>query len=113
MACYHKNWAYFSARFDIPCAVYVEPKPGIPPTPGHVRDVIAYIRDRGIPVLLAANYFSQRQVDQVAERAGARGLRVPEHVGGEEGVDTYFDLFDRWIPCLAAAFGGPVTTCNR
>ncbi|MDX1578440.1 MAG: metal ABC transporter substrate-binding protein [Gemmatimonadota bacterium] len=113
MACYHKNWSYFSARFDIPCAVYVEPKPGIPPSPGHVREVIDFIRDNDIPVLLAANYFSRRQVEQVAERAGATPLMVPEHVEGEEGVDTYFDLFDRWIPCLADAFGGPVATCNR
>jgi ABC-type Zn uptake system ZnuABC Zn-binding protein ZnuA len=104
MVCYHKNWAYFSARFQIECAMYVEPKPGIPASPGHVRDVIAFMEANSIPVLFAANYFSQRQVELVADRSGALPLRIPEHVDGEEDVDDYFDLFDAWIPCLAVAF---------
>ena len=37
MACYHKEWAYFSERFQVTCVAYIEAKPGIPPTPGHVR----------------------------------------------------------------------------
>ncbi len=113
MACYHKNWFYFSARFDISCAVYVEPKPGIPPSPGHVGEVISFIRDNDIPVLFAANYFSHRQVEQVAGRSDATPLIVPEHVDGEPEIRTYFDLFDVWIPCLARAFGGPGTACSR
>lgn len=112
MVCYHKNWAYFSARFEIPCAMYVEPKPGIPPSPGHVRDVIAYIRENSIPVLWAATYYSGRQVEQVASRAGAIGLRVPNSVEGAPGIITYFDLFDMQIRCLAAAFQGQETECS-
>lgn len=114
MGCYHKNWAYFSARFRIECAIYVEPKPGIPPSPGHVRQVIETMRDRSIPVLFAANYFSRRQVETVARRAGASPVRVPEHVEGAAGVDDYFDLFDLWIPCLAAVFRGaePAPRCR-
>jgi ABC-type Zn uptake system ZnuABC Zn-binding protein ZnuA len=113
MVCYHKNWAYFSARFEIECAMYVEPKPGIPASPGHVRDVISFMETNSIPVLFAANYFSQRQVELVAQRSGALPLRVPEHVDGEEGVDDYFALFDAWIPCLAAAFQQGDGTVHR
>ncbi len=116
MVCYHKNWAYFSARFEVECAMYVEPKPGIPAAPGHVRDVIAFIRENSIPVIFAANYFSRRQVELVASRSGARPLIMAEHVDGAPGVTTYFDLFDAWIPCLAAAFGdtgGVVSRCAR
>ena len=46
MACYHKEWAYFSNRFKITCVTYIEAKPGIPPTPGHVQEVIALMRER-------------------------------------------------------------------
>ncbi len=116
MVCYHKNWAYFSARFDIECAMYVEPKPGIPASPGHVRDVITFMQEESIPVLFAANYFSRRQVELVANRSGAIALIVPEHVDGEDGVDDYFDLFDAWIPCLAAAYpddAGVTHRCTR
>ncbi len=104
MVCYHKNWAYFSARFRVECAMYVESKPGIPASPGHVRDVIEFIRSEKIPVLFAANYFSKTQVDRVAGRTGITGLSVPEHVAGAEGVDTYFDLIDLWVSRLAATF---------
>ncbi len=104
VVCYHKNWAYFSARFRVDCAMYVEPKPGIPPSPGHVRDVIDFVRREGIPVILAANYFSASQVRRVAERTGARAVIVPEHVGGAEGVDDYFELVDLWVSRLAEAF---------
>jgi ABC-type Zn uptake system ZnuABC Zn-binding protein ZnuA len=105
MVCYHKNWAYFNARFRVECTMYVEPKPGIPPAPGHVGEVIEHIRTERIPVIFVANYFSRSQVERVASRTGARAVIVPEHVGGEAGVDDYFTLVDRWVSGLAAGFG--------
>ncbi len=104
LVCYHKNWAYFSARFKTECAMYVEPKPGIPPSPGHVRNVIDFIRRENIPILLAANYFSRTQVERVASRAGVRPVIIPEHVDGEEGVSDYFSLVDLWVTRLASGF---------
>ncbi len=106
MVCYHKNWAYFSARFQIACAMYVEPKPGIPASPRHVRDVIDFIRSEDIPVLFSANYFSSAQVERVASRTGAVAVIVPEHVAGEDGVDDYFTLVDTWVSRLSAGFEG-------
>ncbi len=104
MACYHKNWAYFSARFRVECAIYVEPKPGIPPSPGHLADVVEFMRDEMVGVLFAANYFSRTQVERVASRTDARAVMVPEHVAGLEGVDTYFELVDYWVANLSQAF---------
>jgi ABC-type Zn uptake system ZnuABC Zn-binding protein ZnuA len=104
MVCYHKNWAYFSHRFQIECAMFVEPKPGIPPSPSHVNEVIDFIDRENIPVLFAANYFSRRQVERVASRTGAVALMAPEHVDGEDGVDSYFALIDTWVQRLARAF---------
>lgn len=106
MVCYHKNWAYFSARFQIECAMYVEAKPGIPPSPGHVQEVIRFMRDEHIPVLFAANYYSRNQIERVASRTGAQAVIVPEHVAGAEGIEDYFSLIDLWVTRLAAAFRG-------
>jgi ABC-type Zn uptake system ZnuABC Zn-binding protein ZnuA len=106
MACYHKEWAYFSHRFQVTCAEYIEAKPGIPPTPGHVQDVIALMRQRKIPVLFASNYFDRNQIQQVAARTGARAVIVPENTNGAPGVNTYFDLLNTWVSGLAAGFGG-------
>ena len=104
LVCYHKNWTYFNARFGVECAMYVEPQPGMPPSPGHVRDVIDFIESEGITVLFAANYFSRSQVEQVGSRTGAQTVIVPEHVEGEAGVDDYFSLVNMWVTRLAAAF---------
>jgi len=106
IVCYHRNWAYFSARFRVECAMFVEPKPGIPPSPSHVRAVIDFIQAENIKVLFAANYFSRGQVERVAERARIRALLVPEHVDGEEGVDDYFQLVDTWVSRLATVYEG-------
>ncbi len=106
MACYHKEWAYFSNRYKISCAEYIEAKPGIPPTPGHVQEVIALMKQRKIPVLFASNYFDRNQIRQVAARTGAQAVIVPENTNGAPGVNTYFDLMNSWINGLAAAFKG-------
>jgi zinc/manganese transport system substrate-binding protein len=104
MACYHKEWAYFSHRFQIDCVTFIEAKPGIPPTPGHVQEVIQLMKQRKIPVLFASNYFDRKQIQQVAERTGAKAVIVPENTGGAPGVNTYFDLVNSWVGGLATAF---------
>ncbi len=104
MACYHREWAYFSHRFQVTCADFIEAKPGIPPTPRHVEDVIALIRERHIPVLFASNYFNRNQIQQVAAKTGATAVVVPENTDGAPGVATYFDLMNAWVDGLAAGF---------
>jgi ABC-type Zn uptake system ZnuABC Zn-binding protein ZnuA len=104
IACYHKEWAYFSHRYEVACVVYIEAKPGIPPTPRHVQEVIALMKERKIPVLFAANYFSRNQIQQVAQKTGAQAVIVPENTDGAPGVRTYFDLMNTWISSLTAAF---------
>jgi zinc/manganese transport system substrate-binding protein len=104
MACYHKEWAYFSHRYAVECVVFIEAKPGIPPTPRHVQEVIALMKERKIPALFAANYFSRSQIEQVAQKTGAQPVIVPENTDGAPGVRTYFDLMNTWISSLTAAF---------
>jgi ABC-type Zn uptake system ZnuABC Zn-binding protein ZnuA len=104
MICYHRNWAYFEDRFQVRCVEYVEAKPGIPPTPGHVSRLINLMQDQGIHVLLAAEHFDRRKVLSVAERGGGTPVMVPVAPGAGEGVGDYFSLVDRWVTALAAAF---------
>jgi zinc/manganese transport system substrate-binding protein len=109
IACYHKEWAYFSNRYKVTCAEYIEAKPGIPPTPGHVQEVIALMKERRIRVLFASNYFDRNQIRLVAQRTGAQPVIVPENTNGAPGVNTYFDLMNAWVNGLAAAFKGGAT----
>jgi ABC-type Zn uptake system ZnuABC Zn-binding protein ZnuA len=104
VVCYHKEWDYFSEEFQVPCVDYIEPKPGIPPTPSHVQEVITEMKEQHIQVLLSTNYYDRSQVQEVAARTGARAVIVPGNVGGAPGVDTYFDLINVWVSELARAF---------
>ena len=106
MACYHKEWDYFSREFGIPCIEYIEPKPGIPPTPKHVREVIDLMRQRQVRVLMSPGYFDRNQIRQVAERTGAQAVIVPSNTGGSAGMNTYFDLITLWVSQLAEAVAG-------
>ncbi len=83
---------------------FIEAKPGIPPTPRHVQEVIALMRERKIPALFASNYFDRKQIQQVAETTGAKAVIVPENTDGAPGVHTYFDLMNTWVTSLAAVF---------
>jgi zinc/manganese transport system substrate-binding protein len=103
MICYHKNWAYLEDRFGVTCADYVEAKPGIPPTPGHVADLISRMENEHLRVLLAASYFDRSTVETVARRGGAIAVIVPMQPG-VPGAEDYFALVDGWMSGLARAF---------
>jgi ABC-type Zn uptake system ZnuABC Zn-binding protein ZnuA len=107
MACYHKEWDYFSREFGIPCFDYIEPKPGIPPTPRHVQELIAAMQERHVRVLLSPGYFDHNQIQLVAERTGAKAVIVPSNTGGASGVNTFFDLLNTLVSALAQAFSTP------
>ena len=100
---FHKNWGYFTDLFGIQVVEYMEPKPGIPPTPGHITRVIDTMREQDVQVLLAANYFDAAKVQRVAEQTGATPVIIALAVGGQDGMDTFFDQFDIWVSALVAA----------
>jgi len=104
MVCYHKEWSYFSRAFDVRCIEFIEPKPGIPPTPRHVARVIALMQERQVPVLMSTNYFDRGQVAMVARRTGATAVIVPSNVDGAPNTSTYIDLVTLWVTELAKAF---------
>jgi ABC-type Zn2+ transport system substrate-binding protein/surface adhesin len=103
MVAYHKNWVYFTDLFGLDVVDYVEAKPGIPPSARHVHELIGRIEDQKIKVIFAANYFSARQVDSIADRTGCTAVVVPLGPGGEGPAD-YFALVDLWVDELADAF---------
>jgi ABC-type Zn uptake system ZnuABC Zn-binding protein ZnuA len=110
MVCYHKEWAYFSHRFGVSCVEFIEAKPGIPPTPRHVQEVMTMMREQRIPVIFASNYYNRGQIREIAERTGATAVIVTENTEGAPGTATYFDLISSWITALARGFGVEAAT---
>ncbi|MBN2576690.1 MAG: zinc ABC transporter substrate-binding protein [Deltaproteobacteria bacterium] len=101
---YHKNISYFAQLFGIDVVDYLEPKPGIPPTPGHIASVLDKMRAMNIKVMWAANYFDVAQVKKAAEKVHAVPVIVALGPGGQPGMNTFFDIFDIWIDELNQAF---------
>jgi zinc/manganese transport system substrate-binding protein len=100
---YHKNWIYFCKLFGLEEAGTVEPKPGIPPSPRHVNELVEVMKARKIGIILAANYFDEQKIRTVAARVHATPVIVPLYVGGEKGIDDYFVLVDNWVSRLVRA----------
>jgi zinc/manganese transport system substrate-binding protein len=100
---YHKDWSYFSPRFGIPVAAYVEPKPGIPPSAKHIEELVARLKQGDIRVIVTRPYVEHRSTDVLAERTGVAILTLPLDVGGDPAATDYFKLFDLVTTRLAAA----------
>jgi zinc/manganese transport system substrate-binding protein len=100
---YHKNWAYLSHAFGLNFIAEVEPKPGIPPSARDVADLVEQMRQEGVKLVFAANYFDESKVQRICEKVGARAVIVPLSVGGAPGIDDYFSLVDLWVERLLTA----------
>ncbi len=109
---YHKNWVYFLRLFGMKEAGTVEPKPGIPPSPKHVKELVRTMREQDVRILFSANYFDEQKVRSVAQRVGARAVIVPMYVGGAPGADDYFSLVDLWVRSLLEAAGAAGLTSS-
>ncbi len=100
---YHKNWRYFAKDFGLNIVAFIEPKPGIPPTPKHVENMIKLIKDSDIRVMLVGSYFEKRKPTTIAQRTGIKALFLPISVGGTPEVTDNFKLADHWIDQILAA----------
>ena len=94
---YHKNWSYFARDFGLTVIGFIEPKPGIPPTPKHVQDTINLIKEHGVDVMLVASYFEKRKPNTIAGKTGIQALFLPLSVNAIPEVSDNFKLMDYWI----------------
>ena len=101
---YHRSFPNFAKRFGLDIADYVEPKPGIPPTPSHTLDLINKMKAENIKLILVEPYFDMRTPESVAQQTGGTALVLLPSVGGVKEVQTYFQLFDHDINLLTTAF---------
>lgn len=101
---YHNEWVYFEERFGLNIVAFLEPKPGIPPTPSQLAKVIQTVESQDIGVLINSPYFSSKSPEVVARNTGVEIVKLSTMTGGYEEIETYFDLFDYNINQLVQAF---------
>jgi zinc/manganese transport system substrate-binding protein len=100
---YHRSWPNFAKRFGLEVEDYVEPLPGINPTPRHTLELINRMKRDNIKLILVEPYFDLKTPNAVARETGARVVVLLPSVGGEKEVADYFKLFDYDIGLLTSA----------
>lgn len=101
---YHQSWPNFAKRFGLEVEGYIEPKPGIPPTPSHTMQLIGLMKQHNIKLVLVEPYFDSKTPNAVAKAVGGQAIVLLPSVGGVPEVNTYFKLFDYDINLLVKAF---------
>ena len=99
---YHNEWVYFERRFGLQIVDFMEPKPGIPPSPSQLVKVIREVTANKIKVIISSPYFTTSPSDVVAKQTGVKVLILATSVGAFSNIKNYFDLFDYDIDHLAA-----------
>lgn len=100
---YHKEWEYLMRWLGLSIIGYVEDKPGIPPSPRHLEELVQTMQQRKVKALIASNYTNPNVPRSIAEKTGTKLLVLPTSVGGEETIRSYGELFDAIVGKLVNA----------
>lgn len=100
---YHNSWPYFAQFAGLDLVGFVEPKPGIPPTPRHVASLLDLMKEKGVKLILKETYFENRAPKKLAEVTGARVVTVAHGVGEIKEAGDYVTLFDHDVRVLIEA----------
>jgi zinc/manganese transport system substrate-binding protein len=100
---YHRSFPNFAERYGLDIVGYVEPKPGIPPTPQHTLDLINDMKRQNVKVVMVEPYFDLKTPNSIGRETGAEVLVMPPSVGGVKEVTDYFKLFDYDLNLLVNA----------
>ena len=97
---YHNSFTNFAKHFHLNVIGYVEPRPGIPPTPSHTLELIGLMKRENCKIVLVEPYFDLKTPNSVGAATGAKVQVYLPSVGGEKQVTNYFELFDYDIELL-------------
>ncbi len=100
---YHNEWVYFERRFGLDIVDFMEPKPGIPPSPSQLVKVIKEVKANNIKIIISSPYFTTSSSDVVAKQTGIKEVTMATSVGAFTPIKDYFDLFDYDIDQVISA----------
>jgi zinc/manganese transport system substrate-binding protein len=100
---HHKSFSYFVDWAGLNVVGFIEPKPGIPPSPAHILTLIDLIQREKIPLIVTENYYNPKPAQKLSEKTGAQYLILPTSVGGAPGVESYEQLFEFLIQKFSEA----------
>jgi zinc/manganese transport system substrate-binding protein len=103
---YHRSWPNFVETYGLNVVGYVEPKPGIPPSPSHTFELTQEMKKDGVKIIVIEPYFDPKTPNAIGRDTGAQVVTLAPSVGGAKGapVNDYISLFDYDVKTLVAAF---------
>jgi zinc/manganese transport system substrate-binding protein len=99
---WHTSWRYFAGYTGMNIVGFMEPKPGVPPSPSHLAGLIQTMKQTGAKVIVMEPFYDRKMADVVARQTGAKVLVLPPSVGGTKGLNDYIDLMTHDIHQLAS-----------
>jgi zinc/manganese transport system substrate-binding protein len=103
LVAYHDSWPYFAHRFGLNIDTFLEPKPGIPPSPSHLAEVIEKMKAQKIKAIIIEPFHDRKIAEKVASSTGAKVVDFAQYPGALPNTDTYVKLIDALVSRLAAA----------
>jgi ABC-type Zn uptake system ZnuABC Zn-binding protein ZnuA len=102
---WHTSWRYFAEYTGMNIVAFMEPKPGVPPSPSHLYTVIQTVKRTGAKAIIMEPFYDRKVADLVAKQTGIKVLLLPPSVGGTRGapVNDYISLMKYDMAQLAAA----------
>ncbi|MCG6970466.1 MAG: zinc ABC transporter substrate-binding protein [Gammaproteobacteria bacterium] len=97
---HHKAWSYLFAWLGIESVASLEAKPGVPPSAGHLSEVVAQLRNQPAKMVIRAAYQDGRPDEWLAEHVPIRVVVLPFTVGGSDAAADLFGLYDDTITNL-------------
>ncbi len=102
---HHKSFAYLIDWLGMKRVGTLEPKPGIPPTTSHLKNLLQKLRSGPADVIIRAHSDPDDSSEWLSEKTGTRAVVLPYTVGGDEQSGDLFALFDRIIGLLRETNG--------
>ena len=100
---YHPDFIYFLTRFGLVQVGMMEDRPGIPPSPVHLVNLIKVMKEERVKMILVEPWNDVKLASRVAEEAGARAFVMASSVGAVKGADNYIAAIDFNIKTLSEA----------
>jgi zinc/manganese transport system substrate-binding protein len=100
---YHRDLTYLLQWLGMREVGALEPKPGLPPTTGHLSELVTRLAQDPPKAVLRSAYNDPRPAEWLSERLKTPVVILPYTVGGTPKARDLFGLFDDTLARLIAA----------
>ncbi|NQU47128.1 MAG: zinc ABC transporter substrate-binding protein [Planctomycetes bacterium] len=103
---YHNSWPYFAAAFQFNIAGFVEPKPGLRPSPRHLAELEKTMQLAEVKVVLMESWVARSEVSGLVKRSGCKVILAPL-LGASKQNRSYLTSMQALIEMVGVAHGLP------